>query len=264
MGRDLAEHFHEQLARRMDAKEFRFTRLVPPSEAYERMTVSQLGRLTREDAVSLARDLGVHRVVWGSLGGLRSDTRTDRWTDAIWRRMKERDAEGETSDRWVEVPFEVIARERDVDVDIELEVISADEETTLAREAGTRSLTTRTLWTSTLPVGNTGDYALMPPAFRSSDSDGAKRIERRWKAVVGQKLSVKQVLERSRKERKRTRYRREYLPSFYPGTTGPVFLNDLPPAEDLAFAALVHEWRVLHEALKRLDPLDDVDVTPAE
>ena len=61
----------------------------------------------------------------------------------------------------------------------------------------------------------------------------------------------------------RRAYRRELLPRFYPGAAGPVYLDDLPPAEDLAFAALIHTWEPVLDDLVRLDPLDTPDLAPA-
>ena len=39
-----------------------------------------------------------------------------------------------------------------------------------------------------------------------------------------------------------------------------VFLQELPPAQELAMAALAHGWQPLHKELARLDGMDDVDL----
>jgi len=39
-----------------------------------------------------------------------------------------------------------------------------------------------------------------------------------------------------------------------------VFLEDLPPPEDLAYAALAGGWEPLRDDLLRLDTIDDVDL----
>jgi hypothetical protein len=39
-----------------------------------------------------------------------------------------------------------------------------------------------------------------------------------------------------------------------------VFLQDLPPTEDLAFAALAGGWQPLRADLLRLDEVDEVDL----
>jgi hypothetical protein len=62
--------------------------------------------------------------------------------------------------------------------------------------------------------------------------------------------------------RGRLAYRHDLLPRFYPDATGPVFLDDLPPAEDLAFAALVNARDPLLEDLVRLDAVDAPDLAP--
>ena len=73
-----------------------------------------------------------------------------------------------------------------------------------------------------------------------------------------------QATAEARKERGRRRYESQYREWFYPGAQPWVFLDDLPPAGDLAFAALVNEWQPMYEALKRLDLVDEVDVGPAQ
>jgi hypothetical protein len=68
------------------------------------------------------------------------------------------------------------------------------------------------------------------------------------------------VFEARRSARESARYRRESLPLFYPGARPFVFLEELPPTEDLAFAALVHGWEPLQGDLLRLDTMDDADL----
>ncbi|HKQ19924.1 MAG TPA: hypothetical protein VJW75_09285, partial [Candidatus Eisenbacteria bacterium] len=55
------------------------------------------------------------------------------------------------------------------------------------------------------------------------------------------------------------RYAREALPRFMAGAAF-VFLEDLPPAEDLALTALSQDAAPLRDDLLRLDPIDDVDL----
>ena len=68
-----------------------------------------------------------------------------------------------------------------------------------------------------------------------------------------------QVLEARRSSRNAGRYDRDVLPRFVAGAAF-VFLQELPPAEDRAFAALSGGWRPLCDDLLRLDPVDEVDL----
>jgi hypothetical protein len=72
---------------------------------------------------------------------------------------------------------------------------------------------------------------------------------------------LKPLLESSRKNHMQRQYRSDQLPSFYPGHSPWVFLDDLPPADDLAFAALVNGWQPIYETIRRFDPLDDADIS---
>jgi hypothetical protein len=77
--------------------------------------------------------------------------------------------------------------------------------------------------------------------------------------VCGSAVTLAQVLE----ERKRTgssgQSAREAVGRFAAGAAF-VMLQDLPPAEDLALAALQHGSAPLRDDLMKLDPVDDVDL----
>ena len=115
------------------------------------------------------------------------------------------------------------------------------------------------MWTTYLPVGDVADYALVSETTRSDDPEQAKRIETRWKAVCGEGITLRQVLEARVATRGGSRYHRDILPRIVAGAAF-LFLEDLPPANDLAFAALSNAWQPLHEDLVRLDAVDDVDL----
>ena len=67
------------------------------------------------------------------------------------------------------------------------------------------------------------------------------------------------MLEARRSTRSSARYSRDLLPRFVAGAAF-VLLEDLPPAEDLALAALAGGWEQLYADLQRLDAVDDVDL----
>lgn len=263
LGVRISAHWRDELAQRLTGGEVRFTRVIRGEEVERVMTVSELGRLTREDAIRIGRRVGAARVVWGTLGGVRSDTRTDRFDDVIARRVVEKDAHGDPVVRWTDVPIDVIARERTVSVDVEVQILSTDEETTLAARDLGRSLTARTVWTAFRPEGDLDAYALVPEPARDGDPGRVRRVETRWKAVAGPGMGLKKLLGTARAERSGGHYRREVLPHFYSGGPDPVFLDDVPPVEDLAFAAMVKGWEAVLEDLRRLDPIDDLDLEAA-
>src|SRR6185503_18429416 len=89
------------------------------------------------------------------------------------------------------------------------------------------------------------------------DLGHAREAEQRWKTEMPGDVKLSAFLDRASKERGRRSYEPSYREWFYPGGQPWVFLDDLPPAGDLAFAALVEEWKPMFEALKRLEPLDE-------
>src|SRR5262249_31702913 len=123
-----------------------------------------------------------------------------------------------------------------------------------------RTTSARVVWTSYQPEGEIDGYALVSEAMRSSQPDRCKEVETRWKDVCGEGVTLAQVLNARRTNRADGRYRRESsLPNFVAGAAF-VFLEELPPPEDLAYAALAKGWAPLRDDLVRLDPVDDVDL----
>ena len=259
LGREVAAGWRDELARRVVPPEVQFTRLLGSDPVEQAMTVSQLGGLSRSEALRLGRKAGAERVVWGSIGGVQSDTRTHVFTDVIARRIAEKDGEGHETTRWVDVPIEVVARVRTVTVPVEYEIAETRGGATLAHQSLERSTSARVVWTSYAPEGDLGSYALVSETLRAADPERAKRVETRWKSVCGEKTTLREVLEARRSTRSPGRYRRDVLPRFISGAAF-VFLEDLPPVDDLAYAALAGGWKPLQEDLVRLDAADDVDL----
>ena len=257
-GREVSERWRDALAREMTPPTAQFTRILGADAVTSKMSVSQLGRLSREEAVKLGRRSGAQRVVYGSLGSVRSETSLHFFRDRVARRVVVKGEDGREVTRWVEVPIEVVARVRDVTVDVDYEVVSTVDGTSLAHERSPRTARARAVWTSYVPEGDVSHYALVSESVRSADPTRAKDVETRWKAVVGE-ATLAQVLSARRETRGEAGYDRGVLPRFVAGTAF-VFLQELPPAHDLAVAALSGGWKPLHRELSRLDGMDDVDL----
>jgi hypothetical protein len=259
LGREVASGWRDELARRMAPPDAHFTRILGNEGVEQAMTVSQLGRMSRDEALRLGTQAGADRIVWGSIGGINSDTQLHLFRDQIARRIVEKDAAGHEVVRWENVPIEVVARVRTVTVTADYELIATRGGASVARQRVERSTSARVVWTSFAPEGDLASYSLVSEAAREADPERAKQIEVRWKSVCGESTSLRQVLEARRSTRGPGRYQREALPRFIAGAAF-VFLEDLPPADDLAFAALANGWQPLRDDLVRLDPIDDVDL----
>jgi hypothetical protein len=223
------------------------------------MSAAQLGRVTRAEAVRIATKAGAQRVLWGSIGDVDSKTRLQLFKDVIARRVVTKGSDGQTVTRWVDVPVEVVARVRTVTVDVDYELVATREGATLAHQHTQRSTSARVVWTSYAPEGDLDDYALVSDAVRAAQPERVKDVETRWKQACGDNTTLRQVLEARRATRNTGRYDRGVLGRFATGTAF-VFLQELPPAEDLAFAALTAGWQPVHADLLRLDAVDDVDL----
>src|SRR6185295_19053818 len=101
------------------------------------------------------------------------------------------------------------------------------------------------------------DYALVSETLRARDPQRARSVEARWKVVCGD-ATLRQVLEARAGCTGRGRYDRKALARIAGGATF-LFLTELPPAEDLALAAL-SSCAPLAADLLRLDAVDDVDL----
>jgi hypothetical protein len=259
LGQTVAAAWRDDLAQRLAPPDAHFTRILGSSFVDQQMSVAQLGHMTRDDAIALGRRAGAERIVWGAIGGVDAKTKLHLFTETIARRIVEKNASGEQVTRWVDVPVEVVARVRTVTVDVDYELIATREGATLAHQRLQRSTGARVLWTPFAPEGDLGAYALVSDAVRAAHPDRVKEVESRWKDVCGETTTLQQVLEARRSARGSGQYDREMLPRFMAGAAF-LFMQELPPAQDLAFAALAGGWQPLHADLLRLDPVDDVDL----
>jgi hypothetical protein len=258
-GREVSERWRDALAKDMAPPQAQFTRILGTDAITSRMSVSQLGRLSREDAVKLGRKSVAERIVWGSLGDVRSETQLQFFRDVVAHKVVQRDNTGKELVSWVDVPIEVVARVRDVTVDVDYEVIATEDGTSLSHEHAPRSNRARVVWTSFVPDGDVANYALVSETLRSQNPERAKDIETKWKNVCGDATTLQQVLSARRETRGDQGYDRGALGRFAAGTAF-VFMQELPPAHDLALAALCNGWQPLEKELTRLDGTDDVDL----
>jgi hypothetical protein len=259
LGREVAAGWRDELARRLAPPEARFTRILGSQAVEHTMTVSQLGRTSRQEALRLGREAGADRILWGSIGGVNAETRLHVFKDNIARRVVEKGSDGREVVRWLERPIEVVARVRTVTVEVEYELIAIRGGATVSRRRAERSSSARVVWTSYAPEGDLTSYRLVADPVREADPARCRDVEGRWHSVCGEKTTLLQVLEARRSTRSGARYDRNVLPRIIAGAAF-VFLEDLPPPEDLAFAALAGGWKPLRDDLIRLDAIDDVDL----
>lgn len=258
-GREVSERWRDALAQEMAPPTAQFTRILGSDAVTSRMSVAQLGRLSREEAVRLGRKSGAQRIVVGTLGQVRSETGLHFFRERIARRIVQKGEDGRDVVRWVEMPIEVIARVRDVTVDVDYEVVSTLDGTSLAHERTPRSARARAVWTSFVPEGEISHYALVSETVAQANPDRAKDVHTRWKAVVGETTTLAQVLSARRETKGDAGWDRSVLPRIVAGAAF-VFLQELPPPQELALAAVSGGWQPLHRELARLDGMDDVDL----
>lgn len=263
LGREVAASWRGECVERMSPPHSLFTRILPSEDVEREMSVTDLSAMSRDQAIRLARRAGADRLVWGTIGGVDARNSIQMYTDAVYRRVVEKDAGGNRSVRWVVVPIEVIARVRDVTVDLEYEVIAARGGATLARRRDPCTMSARAVWTASMLDGELDSYALYSETLRSEDPERCKQIETRWKAVVGEGTTLRQVLEARRAKRSSGNERAEAVARWIAGAAF-VMLEDLPPTEELAYAALARGWKPVHADLQRLDEVDDVDLGLAQ
>lgn len=259
LGVQVAQAWRDNLVQNLAPPAARFTHILGGDAIERTMTLSDLEDVTREEAVRLGRGMGAHRVVWGSIGAVKSTTRLNLFKDTVCRRVVVRDANGRESAQWVDVPIEVVARVRDVTVGVDYEVIATRSGATLARRHVDRSTSARVVWTSYQPEGDPASYSLVSETVRTGNPNRARDVETRWKSVCGDATTLIQVLEARRSAGSSGHYVREALPRFVAGAAF-VFLEDLPPAEDLALTTLARGSAPLRDDLLRLDEIDDVDL----
>ncbi|HEX3113599.1 MAG TPA: hypothetical protein VHU20_10060 [Candidatus Eisenbacteria bacterium] len=258
-GAELAQAWQDDLVENLAPPTTQFTRIVSGDALRRSMTLADLDDVSREQAIRMARKAGAERVVWGSVGNVKSTTKLHLFQDNVWRRVVERGPNGTEVVRWVEVPIQVVSRVRDVKVGVDYEVIDTRSGTSLVHRHLDRSSSARVVWTSDRFDGDPSSYVLVSDSFRSTHPDRAKEIETRWSDACGAGTTLVQVLEARRNAGSSGRYARQALPRFAAGAAF-VFMEDLPPADDLALAALTQSSRSVRDDLVNMDAVDDVDL----
>ena len=256
-GTQVAQAWQDDLVENLAPPATQFTRILGGESLRRSMTLSDLEDLSRADAVRLGRKSGAERVVWGTVGSVKASTKLHLFRDTVVRRVTDKDAEGHEVTRWVDVPIEVVARVRDVTVGVDYEVISTSSGTSLVHRHVDRSTQARVVWTSSQIDGDPSSYSLVSETVRASNPDRARDVESRWASVCGNATTLVQVLEARRQAPARNP--RETLARFAAGAAF-VFLDELPPAEDLALAVLSKGSAPLRDDLLHLDEVDDVDL----
>ena len=259
LGRQVASDWRDRIAEHLADPDVHFTTVLGSPSIEQNMTVAQLGRANRDDALALGRKAGAARVVWARIDGIDSQTKLHLFVDVISHRVTEKDANGNEVTRWVEVPVEIVSRVRTVTANVDYEVIGTRGGETLAHQRSQRVSSARVVWTSFQPEGDLGAYALVSEAVRAANPTRAKDIETRWKDACGDNTTLQQVLEARRSTHNEGHYDREALPRLVAGTAF-LFLQELPPTQDLAYAALANGWQPVVADLIRLDAVDDVDL----
>src|SRR5205085_5044790 len=94
LSRALEDHMVGELAPRIRSKMLEFTQLMPASTVYDALKVSQLGDLSRDEAIEIGRRIGARRVVYGHVHGLNTHSDRDRYHGTVWRKFTERDTSG--------------------------------------------------------------------------------------------------------------------------------------------------------------------------
>jgi hypothetical protein len=256
LARQVSDEVFAQLQYQLGAKRFHFTQLIGQDQVNRRLTVAQAGDLSREDAVSLGRALGAGRVVYGRIHDLRSDTHTDTYRETIYRKITTQGGDGKPAVRFDEQGFEAVSRRREVSVRVDFEVIETDAGARLAHDSKQRTLVARTVFTRFSPVGSCDDYSLVAPG----DDDRRRRIDKEWRDDFGS-WSLPGLLERARREPGRTRYEPRHRSEFAAAGTGtPIWLDDVPPVEEMAHIALDDAWMPMLAMLRELDGKDDPEL----
>jgi len=259
--RQLSDEIFQQMEYQLGAKRFKFTRLIGQENVNQRLTVAQAGRLTREEAVSLGRTLGASRVMLARIHDLRSDTNTDTYRETIFKKVVERGKDGQSITHFEEERFEAVSRLRKITVAFDLEVIETDGGARLAHDSQERGFNAHTVFTRFSPAGSCDDYCLAPPDWR--DDDRGKRVEKQWRNDFGS-WTLPSLLDRARRDPGRTRYEPRHRSEFSAaGTSTPVWLDDLPPVQELAHIALSDAWMPMVTMLRELDGRDDAEFATA-
>ena len=259
LGREVAESWRQELGEHLTPPDVRYTRILPGESVEQEIRVTDVGRLSRGAAIELAHNAGAERVVWGTIGETKSRQSLETFSETVVRRMVIKNPDGTSTTRWVDVPIQVIARTRTVDVDLDYEILSTAGGGTLARRHDVRSMRARVLWTAMTPVGAPDTYALYSDEAKAAEPERCKRLETRWKAVIGDGTTLSQVLEEKRNSGRGSSNQSTAMARILAGAAV-ILLEGLPSTEELALAALTSGWKTVRQDLVSIDVIDDVEI----
>jgi hypothetical protein len=252
LARGLASRCATALQHRIDEGRLEFTRLVEPARVNERMTLAQLDDLSRSEAIRVGREVGATVVLWGRLHNAGTDNFVTYYREPLWHRVVERAQDGGSSERWVQVPFEAVVRERVYHLRCDLRLLDTDDEGILAETSLPREARVRTVWTNFRPDDDPDNYSLVAPEAPRPDGAGrgqggspdhdkrSGQAQKEWSTALG-KWTLPEFLGRARGPNlsARSSYRHEYRGEFERASLDhPVFLGAPPGTDDLAYLAL--------------------------
>lgn len=256
LSKGLADAMYAEIAHRLETRPLEFTRLADRDEVYASMTVKELDALPREAALRIGHGADADRVITGRFHGMRASSTFQTFERPIYRKMVDRDSSGKSHDRYVETRFTAISRERVVTVRCDFDVVDVHTGDVVASRSEPFQATARVAWTDFRAEGDCGDYCLVPPDVEKGDPTRAKGIERSWKECFGA-WKLPDLLDRSRKERRRSLYQSGYRDEFRRANRDhPVLLGELPGEDDMAYLALEGVWDKVYATLAELDPKD--------
>ena len=257
--RGLAPAIAQQLDQQVPShtSNLHFTELAAPAAVANAMSVAQANRMTRDDALAIGRKLGVDRVVTGRFAGLRSNHDLKDLTLPVFRKIEQKNEQGEPIVKWFESSLTVVTREREVTVNWEYAVLDVKTGAVLLTRTRPAVAAARIVWTDFKPEGDCDRYALLPPDVRKTDDARAKRVDAQWQDRVGS-WTLPALLIKARDERGRRQWSRDYRGEFrgVESRRRPVWLGELPGEDDLAFVALDGVWRDVVSGLQELDERD--------
>lgn len=253
LSKEFADQTYRELTRRIGAPSFQFTEIMPRERVYDTVPVSLLERVNRKEAARLGRELGADRVIVGRFYGHRSSTDTGNFSQTVFRKVVDKDEKGATRERFLELTFDLLSRNRELSVGYEYQVIDVADGSSVDGGSGTMAASAHVIFTSAQVTGDIGDYHLVSPDLKKSDPDRAKRVETDWGERCGD-WKLPDLLEHARKERTRASYEPRFRDEFkISSASRPVFLGDVPPEGDLAQLAFGQVWEPLLRTLRHVD-----------
>ena len=254
LAQDLCERITQRV--RSGVNKLIFTELLPIDSVEVRVSIAQAREMTRDEALALGRRLGVQRIVYGHLAGLRSSSNQSELVTPVYRRLASKDSQGNAVVRWEEQSLRVVLRDREVSVQYDFDILDVRSGVSLAHRELPGRTSARIAWTDFRPEGGIDDYALLPNDVRKADPDRGKQADAQWNERMGS-WTLPAFMQKAREDRQRSHYDPRYRSEFFTDThRRPVWLGELPGEEDLAYVAVDDAWRSVLAAMQELDPKD--------